>query len=138
VRSSASSAVSIFAASLPTLNGSRVLLPASMALTSSPPIAASSHHGYRTALQRDTARLLHRDDVDVVLLGSIATGKYVDVLLEIMGTRLLFPTDFVGRGDMSRGALMLRAARKGSELSYEPVAGAVRRGRRARRVSQVP
>jgi hypothetical protein len=98
----------------------------------------ASHHGYRTALQRDTARLLHRDDVDVVLLGSIATGKYVDVLLEIMGTRLLFPTDFVGRGDMSRGALMLRAARKGSELSYEPVAGAVRRGRRARRVSQVP
>jgi hypothetical protein len=96
------------------------------------------HLGYRTALQRDTARLLHREDVEVVLLGSIATGKYVDVLLEIMGTRLLFPTDFVGRGDMSRGALMLRAARKGSELSYEPVAGAVRRGRRARRVSQVP
>ena len=70
----------------------------------------------------------------MVLLGSVATGKYVDVLLEIMGERLLFPTDFVGRGDMSRGALLLRAAREGREVSYQPVAGALRRGPRARRV----
>jgi hypothetical protein len=70
-----------------------------------------------------------------VLLGSIATGKYVDVLLEVIGERLLFPTDFVGRGDMSRGALLLRAARDGKELIYEPVAGAIRRGRRARKVT---
>jgi hypothetical protein len=96
----------------------------------------AGHPGYRTALQRDVIRLHQREDLEVVLLGSIATGKYVDVLLEIMGSRLLFPSDFVGRGDMSRGALMLQAARQGSELSYEPVAGAVRRGRRPRRVSQ--
>jgi hypothetical protein len=96
----------------------------------------AGHLGYRRALQRDVSRLRQREDLEVVLLGSIATGKYVDVLLEIMGPRLLFPTDFVGRGDMSRGALMLRAARKGSELSYEPVVGAIRRGRRARRVGE--
>ena len=44
------------------------------------------------------------------MLGSVATGKYVDVLLDVAGERLLFPTEFVGRGDMSRGALLLRAA----------------------------
>ena len=47
-------------------------------------------------------------DCDVVLLGSIASPKYVDVLLGIFGERLLFPIDFVGRGDMSRGGLLLR------------------------------
>jgi hypothetical protein len=97
----------------------------------------AGHPGYRRALQRDLIRLHQQEDTEVVLLGSIATGKYVDVLLEIMGSRLLFPSDFVGRGDMSRGALLLRAARVGSELSYEPVAGAVRRGRRAGRVGEV-
>lgn len=66
----------------------------------------------------------------IVLLGSIATGKYVDALLETLGERLLFPSDFVGRGDMSRGALLLRAAREGRELEYRPVADAVRRGPR--------
>ncbi len=65
----------------------------------------------------------------------MATGKYVDILLEIMGERLLFPTEFVGRGDMSRGALLLRAVRDEAELSYQPVAGAIRRGARARKVA---
>ena len=54
----------------------------------------------------------------VVLLGSIATGKYVDVLRPIFGDRLLFPRIFAGIGDMSRGALMLRAALSGVELEY--------------------
>jgi hypothetical protein len=95
----------------------------------------SDHPRYRTPLQRDATRLRQAPDVEVVLLGSVATGKYVDVLLEVMGDRLLFPTDFVGRGDMSRGALLLRAAREGRELAYEPVAGAIRRGRRAPKVA---
>jgi hypothetical protein len=64
----------------------------------------------------------------------VATGKYVDVLLDVVGERLLFPTEFVGRGDMSRGALLLRAARAERELAYAAVAGAVRRGPRARKV----
>lgn len=92
----------------------------------------ADYPGYRDPLQRDASHL--GPDVQVVLLGSIATGKYVDVLLEVIGERLLFPIDFVGRGDMSRGALLLRAAREGRELAYEPVASAIRRGPRARKV----
>ena len=82
---------------------------------------------YRTPLMQDVARLAERPGLELVLLGSVATGKYVDVLLDVVGERLLFPTDFVGRGDMSRGALLLRSARDGRELSYEPVAGALAR-----------
>jgi hypothetical protein len=54
----------------------------------------------------------------VVLLGSIATGKYVDLLEPVFGRRLLFPSAFVGAGDMRRGALLLRAVREGRELEY--------------------
>ena len=67
---------------------------------------------------------------EVILLGSIATGKYVDVLLANFGERLRFPADFVGRGDMSRGGLMLRCAADRQELSYIPVAGAIVNGKR--------
>jgi hypothetical protein len=67
---------------------------------------------------------------EVVLLGSVATLKYVQPLLEVFGERLVFPEEFVGRGDMSRGGLMLRCARAGTELAYRPVAGAELRGRR--------
>jgi hypothetical protein len=80
-----------------------------------------------------SARRLHDlvdSDVGIVLLGSIATPKYVDVLLEVFGERLLFPREFVGRGDMSRGGLLLRQVEAGSELEYVPVAGAVRHGAR--------
>lgn len=67
---------------------------------------------------------------EVVLLGSIATGKYVNLLLEVFGDQLMFPIDFVGRGDMSRGGLLLRCAADKTELSYVSVQGAVRRGSR--------
>ena len=66
----------------------------------------------------------------VVLLGSIATGKYVDVIERHLDGRLRFPQAFVGRGDMSRGGLMLRSVLGGTELDYIPVSGATRRGRR--------
>lgn len=65
-----------------------------------------------------------------VLLGSIATPKYVEPFLDAFGDRLLFPAQFVGRGDMSRGGLLLRCARTGPELEYVPLQGAVRRGTR--------
>ncbi len=65
-----------------------------------------------------------------VLLGSIATAKYVDVLLSVFDGRLLFPAEFVGRGDMSRGGLMLRCVDEHAELTYIPVRGAVRHGTR--------
>jgi hypothetical protein len=87
---------------------------------------------YRGPLLR-SAEALAREidpDCDVVLLGSIASPKYIDVLLGVFGQRLLFPSAFVGRGDMSRGGLLLRAAAAGHELEYEPVAGAVRHGPR--------
>jgi hypothetical protein len=85
---------------------------------------------YREPLERDLAELLRMPGTELVLLGSIATGKYVDVLLDAAGPRLVFPVDFVGRGDMSRGGLLLRAVRAGVELEYAPVAGAARRGPR--------
>jgi hypothetical protein len=89
---------------------------------------------YRRPLERDVQRLAGADDRDVVLLGSVATDRYAEILLGAFGARLLFPVDFIGRGDMSRGALLLRAARAGVELPYQAVAGAVRRGSRAPRV----
>ena len=69
-------------------------------------------------------------DCDVVLLGSVASPKYVTVLGTIFGERLKFPVAFVGRGDMSRGGLLLRHARDGVELDYVPVQGAILHGTR--------
>ena len=91
---------------------------------------SSDNPSYRRPLER-SARALATDigpDHPVVLLGSIASAKYVDVLQAIFGGRLLFPQEFVGRGDMSRGGLMLRCAAAGQQLTYIPVAGAVRHG----------
>jgi hypothetical protein len=76
-------------------------------------------------------------DGPVTLLGSIASDKYVGALLEVFGPRLTFPAEFVGRGDMSRGGLLLRAVRAGVELDYVPVAGAVRHGPRPPRLARV-
>ena len=91
---------------------------------------------YRRPLDRDAGRLARRVGPagEVVLLGSIATGKYVDPLLAVLGERLRFPADFVGRGDMSRGGLLLRCARAGTELAYVGVQDAVRRGPRPPRL----
>jgi len=87
---------------------------------------------YRRPLE-SSARALVREigsECDVVLLGSVASPKYVSVLLDIFGERLRFPVAFVGRGDMSRGGLLLRCARDGQELEYAPIAGAVVHGAR--------
>ena len=76
-------------------------------------------------------------ECDVVLLGSIASAKYVDVLTAVFGGRLRFPIDFVGRGDMSRGGLLLRCVRSGEELPYVPVEGAVRHGPRPPKLAPI-
>ncbi len=68
-------------------------------------------------------------DAWVVLLGSVATGKYVDLLLPTFGDRLLFPRDFAGAGDMKRGGMLLRAAREDRELTYVTLAAPRRRAR---------
>jgi len=88
---------------------------------------------YRGALERDVAALSARlpENVRVILLGSIATGKYVDVLHPLLGPRLHYPPSFIGRGDMSRGALLLRSVTSGVELDYTVVdAGSRPRGPR--------
>ena len=94
---------------------------------------------YRQPLLRDAQALAAHVDpaTEVVLLGSIASGKYVDALTGVFGARLLFPSAFVGRGDMSRGGLLLRCVRDGQELEYVPVQGAVRHGPRPPRLTPV-
>lgn len=87
---------------------------------------------YRAPLRRD-AEALHKalpEGCQVVLLGSVATEKYVTPLKEVFGRRLLFPAAFLGRGDMSRGALLLRCVRENRELTYSPAEVKERKGRR--------
>jgi hypothetical protein len=91
---------------------------------------------YVEPLQRD-ARLLAEQlspTGQAILLGSVATDKYVTILSAAFGNRLVFPEQFVGRGDMSRGGLLLRQVDEGQELAYIPVAGAVRHGVRPARL----
>jgi hypothetical protein len=94
---------------------------------------------YREPLDRDARRLAEETGTagEAILLGSIATGKYVEPLLAALGERLRFPLDFVGRGDMSRGGLLLRCVRAGTELTYVGLRDAVRRGPRPPRLAPV-
>jgi hypothetical protein len=86
---------------------------------------ASLESTARTLLQRIGS------DGDVVLLGSVGTGKYTDLLAPIFGERLLFPRDVLHIGQLARGALFLRRARERHELEYIPVSEIMRAGRRA-------
>ena len=122
------------------------LVPADTLLTierlreiSAAPIDAANPR-YRLPLERDARLLcgLIGKNCEVVLLGSIATPKYVEPLLGIFGEHLLFPAEFVGRGDMSRGGLMLRCAREGVQLTYVPVASAVRHGAKPPKLAKLP
>lgn len=85
---------------------------------------------YSAPLRRDAQLLADRicASCQIILLGSIATRKYVDPLLGVFGAQLMFPREFVGRGDMSRGGLMLRCVASGEQLASIPVLGAVRHG----------
>jgi hypothetical protein len=96
---------------------------------------------YRYSLLRAVKKLALEigPDCEVVLLGSIATGKYLDILTEGFGERLLVPADFIGLGDMSRGALLLRCVRENRELDYMPAArlaaAVLKRPKRSRRTA---
>jgi hypothetical protein len=93
---------------------------------------------YRRPLLRDAKILAAAagPDCEVVLLGSVATGKYVDLLVKVFGPALRFPADFAGRGDMSRGGLMLRCVDSGRELEYVGLdGGAPRHGPRPPRLT---
>ncbi|HZD04521.1 MAG TPA: hypothetical protein VE173_06375 [Longimicrobiales bacterium] len=93
---------------------------------------------YRTPLVESARRLGEELGARgrAVLLGSIATDKYLEPLLEALGPRLLVPETFAGRGDMSRGGLMLRAVEGRRELDYVSAAGAPRRGPRPPRLER--
>lgn len=75
---------------------------------------------YVRPLARDAAALARRlgPSDGAVLLGSVATAKYLDPLGRALGARLLCPREFIGRGAMSRGSLLLRRADEGRELKY--------------------
>jgi hypothetical protein len=101
------------------------------------PVDASDPR-YREPLERDCRMLdeIAGPDCEFVLLGSVASAKYLGPLSSL-GGRLLFPAEFVGRGDMSRGGLLLRCARSGEELTYEPVGSATRHGPRPPRLPKL-
>ena len=90
---------------------------------------ASDDVRYSRPLERDLRALADRlpAGAPVVLLGSVATGKYVDILVRSLGRQLHFPPSFIGRGDMSRGGLLLRHAAGGVELEYSVLEPSVKR-----------
>lgn len=95
------------------------------------PIDASDPR-YRDPLEK-ACRILDEmagPECDFVLLGSVATLKYLDPIFGVFGQRLLFPEEFIGRGDMSRGGLLLRCVRSGVELKYAPTGRLTRHGQR--------
>ena len=97
----------------------------------------ATNRDYREPLERDLLRLQTAVGVntEIVLLGSVATPKYVEPLVNTFREQLFFPGAFAGRGDMSRGGLLLRCVSSGEELSYIPVAGSERRGTRPAKLS---
>jgi len=100
---------------------------------------ASGDPRYLDPLVRDLRALEARlaPEHRVVLLGSVATAKYLEPIADILGTRLCFPREFVGRGDMSRGALMLQRVESSVELEYVPFSSAIpRTGPRAAGVAK--
>jgi hypothetical protein len=92
---------------------------------------------YRRPLEKDLKVLAKNidDNCQVVLLGSISTQKYAEILVAHLGERLAFPSSFVGRGDMSRGGLLLRCVSENQELEYVPIIGATRRGKRPEKLA---
>lgn len=94
---------------------------------------STKNRRYRHSLLRAVKALAAAIDSDceVVLLGSISSGKYLDILSHVLGDRLRVPMDFIGRGDMSRGALLLRCVRENRELEYVTVSQLTKRSKRA-------
>ncbi|PWT99873.1 MAG: hypothetical protein C5B51_26335 [Terriglobia bacterium] len=76
-------------------------------------------------------------ECDFILLGSVATVKYLEPMFAVFGHRLLIPEEFIGRGDMSRGGLMLRSSRAGTQLSYVPIGKLTRHGPRPPRLPKI-
>jgi hypothetical protein len=75
---------------------------------------------YCSTLRQSATKLAVKigSDCELILLGSIGTGKYLDILGPAFGSRLRIPGEFVGLGDMSRGGLLLRCVRENRQLNY--------------------
>jgi hypothetical protein len=95
---------------------------------------------YRVPLERACRTLdeMAGPKCDFVLLGSVATLKYLEPMFGVFGHRLLFPEEFVGRGDMSRGGLMLRCASDRAQLTHVPIGSVARHGSRPPKLPKVP
>jgi hypothetical protein len=110
------------------ITGAGLMLPGTLVTLndlrriSSIPIDAGNSH-YRLSLDSDLLRLREMvgTETDIILLGSVASSKYIAPLREVFGPRLLFPKDFLGLGDMSRGSMLLRCCAQAAELVYLPV-----------------
>jgi hypothetical protein len=115
------------------ITGSGLMLPEAIVTLSdllrisAPSIDAKNSH-YRLPLDSDLLRLREvvHQETEVILLGSVATPKYITPIREVFGERLLFPQEFLGLGDMSRGSRLLRCCEQGLELAYLPVERIVR------------
>jgi hypothetical protein len=82
-------------------------------------------------LESDIRRLREKcEGSRFVLLGSIATPKYVEPLMRVLEGDLFYPSAFAGLGDMSRGALLLQCVRTQVELDYTRYGPAARRNKR--------
>jgi hypothetical protein len=110
------------------ITGAGLMLPETVITLSdllriSAPSIDEKNSDYRRPLDSDLLHLRERvgDETDVILLGSVATSKYITPIREVFGKRLLFPRDFLGLGDMSRGSILLRCCAQGAELEYRPV-----------------
>jgi hypothetical protein len=120
------------------ITSNRGLLPVDTTITaeelgsfSAAPIDAENK-AYSEPLVRTAQALANASpsDCSIILLGSVASRKYADHLLPIFGSKLQFPLEFVGRGDMSRGGLLLRSAAANQMLNHVPIAGASLKGKR--------
>jgi hypothetical protein len=139
-----------FARPPPGADGVLVIAPGAGLLPASTPVRVAELRAFAAVpvdrreprfcepLRRDARTLaaLLGPEGEAVLLGSVATPKYAEPLAEALGERLRFPPAFVGRGDMSRGGLLLRAVEAGLELEYAAVAGAVVHGARPARLER--
>jgi hypothetical protein len=116
-----------------------VITAAQLQQIASIPIDAADPR-YREPLERACRSLdeIAGPGCDYVLLGSIATVKYLEPMFAVFGERLLFPVEFIGRGDMSRGGLLLRSARAGVQLNYVPLGNLTRHGARAPKLPKIP
>jgi hypothetical protein len=86
---------------------------------------------YLRPLARDLRLLADEVAGPVVLLGSVATRKYLAPLAEALRDRLAFPTPVARNGDISPGPQILDAVKAGIELDYGPVPSTTRRQRQS-------